>query len=74
MSLIIGEMYSVPWSPNPHRLEEIRPRHCQLHGEYIGEEAVFRKRRNSETRPWGGRSVVYTDHPGITPLAQKDPA
>ena len=62
----IGRMFLVPWSPNPHRLEWIRPRYCQLHGEYIGQEAGFRKRRNSETRPWGSISVVAVDTQGIT--------
>ena len=54
----IGQLFTVPWSPNPHRLEFIRPRHCQLHGEFIGMEAGLRKRRESETRPWGSISVV----------------
>jgi hypothetical protein len=49
----VGQMFSVPWSPNPHKLEWIRPRYCSLHGEFIGMEAGFLKRRNSEIRPWG---------------------
>jgi hypothetical protein len=57
-ALTIGGMYRVPWSPNPHRLEEIRKRHCQLHGEFIGWSLCLRKRRNSETRPWGSVSVA----------------
>lgn len=62
----IGRMFHVPWSPNPHRLEWIRPRHCQLHGEFIGYEAGLRKKRNSEKRPWGSIAVVMVDHPGIS--------
>lgn len=58
----IGELFTVPWSPNPHRLEFVRPRNCQLHGVVIGMEAGLRKRRNSETRPWGSISVVSADH------------
>ena len=65
--LVIGAMYRVPWSANPHRLEFIRPRHCQLHGEYIGDEAGFRKKRNSTVRPWGCVNVVSVDQPGIVP-------
>jgi hypothetical protein len=61
----IGKLYRVPWSPNPHRLEELRPRHCQMHGEYLWVEAVFRKRRNSEIRPWGSLYSVKADNPGI---------
>lgn len=54
----IGAMYHVPWSPNPHRLEAIKPQHCQLHGEFIGYQLYLRKRRNSMVRPWGSTSVV----------------
>lgn len=57
-TFVVGAFYRVPWSPNPHRLEEIRPQHCQLHGEYIGEQLYLRKRRNSEVRPWGSVSVA----------------
>lgn len=65
----IGKMFSVPWSPNPHRLEFVRPKHCSLHGEFIGMEAGYLKRRNSEVRPWGGSiSVVMADDPRIRPL------
>jgi len=53
----IGAMYRVPWSPNPHRLEAIKPQYCQMHGELIGTNLHFRKRRNSETRPWGSIAV-----------------
>jgi len=61
----IGAMFHVPWSPNLHRLEFVRRKHCQLHGEYIGMEAGLRKRRNSEARPWGSISVVDADNPAI---------
>jgi hypothetical protein len=54
----IGALYRVPWSPNPHRLEAIKPQHCSLHGEYIGMQLHLRKRRNSETRPWGSLCVA----------------
>lgn len=66
--LVIGDMYYVPWSPNPHRLDFIRPRYCQMHGELLGLEAGFIKKRNSQTRPWGSTSVVMASHPGIRPV------
>lgn len=65
----IGAMYRVPWSPNPHRLEEIRPQHCQLHGEHIGWTLLLRKRRNSETRPWGSCSAASANTAGIERIA-----
>lgn len=55
---VIGQMYRVPWSPNPHRLEGVRQQHCQLHGEPIGWTLELRKRRNSEVRPWGSISCA----------------
>lgn len=58
---MIGAMYKVPWSPRPHRLEEIRKRHCQLHGDFIGYELCLRKQRNSEVRPWGSVSCASPD-------------
>ena len=61
----IGELFTVPWSPNPHRLEFVRRQHCQLHGEFIGMEVGLRKRRNSESRPWGSISVTSADNPDI---------
>ena len=70
----IGKMFHVPWSPNLHRLEFISPRYCQLHGEFIGMEAGFIKRRNSEKRPWGcSISVVMVDTPGITAAEEPRP-
>lgn len=64
----IGKMFRVPWSPNPHKLVEMRPKHCSLHGNFIGMEAGFLKRRNSEIRPWGNCiNMVMADHDGITP-------
>ncbi len=61
----IGKMFHVPWSPNLHRLEFIRRKHCQLHGEFIGMECGFRKRRNSEVRPWGNISIADPNNPAI---------
>lgn len=55
---VIGEMYRVPWSPNPHKLEAIKPQHCQLHGDFIGYHLHLRKKRNSTVRPWGCVSVA----------------
>lgn len=66
----IGGMFTVPWSPNPHRLEFIRDKHCQLHGEYIGLEYGFRKRRNSEARPWGSIGVT-TDLSAVRVILQE---
>lgn len=66
----IGKMFHVPWSPNPHRLEEIRPRYYQLHGEFIWFEACLRKKRNSKTRPWGSISATRADNPEIIPWEQ----
>lgn len=71
----VGKMFSVPWSPNPHRLEWVRPKHCQMHGEFIGMEAGYIKRRNSEARPWGGSiSVVMANDPRISPLPSGEPS
>lgn len=71
----IGKMFSVPWSPNPHRLEFVRPRHCSLHGEFIGMEAGFLKRRNSEKRPWGNCICVGpVDDPRIRPIPTPPPS
>lgn len=69
----IGKMYRVPWSPNPHKLVRVQPRHCSLHGEFIGMEALFLKKRNSDIRPWGSalHCVMATDE-RITPW--EDPA
>lgn len=62
----VGKMFSVPWSPNPHKLVFLRPHHCQMHGEFIGMSAGFRKKRNSETKPWGGAvSVINADNPDL---------
>lgn len=61
----IGKMYRVPWSPNPHQLQEIHPRHCSLHGDFLWMEAGLRKARNSTVRPWGSLSMVKADDPRI---------
>jgi hypothetical protein len=67
----IGQMFHVPWSPNPHRLEFVRPCYCQLHGEFIGMEAGLVKRRNSELRPWGSAiHIVAADDPRIAAIAR----
>ena len=68
----VGKMYRVPWSPNPHKLEFVRTRHCQMHGEFIGMEIGLRKRRNSETRPWGSVAVVAIDTLGIEEIGSHD--
>lgn len=62
--MVVGNLYRVPWSTNPHRLEKIGKAHCQLHGDQIGVEYTFRKKRNSYVRPWGSCSVV-TDLSGV---------
>lgn len=66
----LGQMYRVPWSPNPHRLEAIEPHYCQLHGEFIGHDLHLIKRRNSEKKPWG--SCIYIARPSeeITPWTE----
>lgn len=65
----IGKMYHVPWSPNPHRLVKIKPRHCSLHGEFLWMEAGLIKRRNSEKRPWGSAvHMIKADDPRIIPI------
>ena len=50
----MGQWFKVPWSPNPHKMVRYQPLHCSLHGEYCWHQAGLIKRRNSETRPWGG--------------------
>lgn len=65
----VGQWFSVPWSPNPHRLEEIRPQHCQLHGDFIGYQLALRKRRNSEVRLWGSLHIVDIGDKRIVPAA-----
>lgn len=72
----IGKLYSVPWSPNPHKLVSIEAAHCQMHGDFIGYEVGFIKKRNSEKRPWG--YIACTDrldenylNDSITPLHLK---
>lgn len=58
--LIPGHLYRITYRdhrpyPNLYRFEgRSKPVHCQLHGEYIGEEYEFTKRRNSDVRPWSG--------------------
>jgi len=44
--LIVGEMYVVPWSTLPHKFEGYERRHCQMHGDFVGWNALFRKRPN----------------------------
>lgn len=67
----VGDWFTVPWSPNPHRLEVIRPQHCQLHGDFIGYQIGLRKRRNSEVRQWGcSLSMVSIDDQRIRKMEQ----
>jgi hypothetical protein len=47
--------------PNLYRFEGEQAQHCQLHGDYIGQQWLFRKRRNSEVRPWGSVHVFTTE-------------
>jgi hypothetical protein len=68
----VGQMFHVPWSPNPHRLEAVRLKHCQLHGEFIGLEACFRKKRNSTVRPWGSLYIISADNPEVRRILKGD--
>lgn len=58
-NLIPGHLYRITYRdrrpyPNLYCYEgRHKSVHCQLHGEYIGEEYEFTKRRNSDVRPWG---------------------
>jgi hypothetical protein len=56
-NLVAGQLYRFTYAgrvfPNLYRYEGTsKPAFCQLHGEYMGEEYLFTKRRNSEVRPW----------------------
>lgn len=61
---VIGALYRLAWSEAIYRLEEIKPKHCQLHGEYLGVQLVLRRKRNSTSRPWG-HSIVLDGRPGV---------
>lgn len=62
---VVGAMYRITRKgqtlPNLYRFEGEQAQHCQLHGDYIGQQWLFRKRRNSETKPWSGL-YVFTPH------------
>lgn len=55
----IGRLYQITRKgedrplPNFYRFEREEPLHCQLHGDRYGTAWLFRKRRNSDVRPWG---------------------
>lgn len=66
---VVGSMYRLTLAgralPNLYRFEGEEPQHCQLHGEYIRQLWLFRKRRNSEKRPWGSVHSYVADNPDL---------
>lgn len=74
----VGAMYRLTVHgkalPNLYRFEGERAQHCQLHGDYIGQEWMFRKRRNSESKPWGSVHVYSANSPHlhIAPVEPRD--
>lgn len=64
----LGTLYVIAQNgrtlPNLYRYEGDRPWHCQMHGDYIGQQWLFRKRRNSDVRPWS-RGICAFDPAGI---------
>lgn len=70
----LGQWFTVPWSPNPHKMVYYEARHCSLHGEYCWHEAGLIKRRNSQTRPWGGViNMVRADLNDVEPWIGPEP-
>ena len=67
---VIGAMYRLTVRgralPNLYRFEREEAEHCQLHGDYTGQRWLFRKRRNSDKRPWGSALHSYSaDNPDL---------
>jgi hypothetical protein len=66
---VVGAMYRITQRgralPNLYRFEGEEAQHCQLHGDYIGQQWLFRKRRNSEAKPWGGVYVFSANDPEL---------
>lgn len=71
----MGKWFRVPWSPNPYKMVKWEAQHCSLHGEFCWNLAGLIKRRNSETRKWGGCvNMVRADQNDILPWDGPEPS
>ena len=61
--LTIGLLYTINGcqSPNARQYIGCEKKYCQLHGEFIGYQYKFRKKRNSALRPWGAIELYGDD-------------
>lgn len=77
--LVVGRLYRFTYGgrvyPNLYRYEgKSKAAFCQLHGDYMGKEYLFTKRRNSEVRPWSENYWFRLDGYDLEPAEYVPPA